>query len=321
MFSWLRKKDWKSSSSHLLFLSKFMQGVSPEHYVHAKHWESVLNESPQKAIQGFVKDGMLEPAELPELVYCQFKISELKNMLKERQLQVSGRKADLIDRLIEHDASGMEEATKGISVLKCSEEGKILAIDYLNQMKEKREKAENEVLNLLENRSFKKSVKVVAEYEASQVFPRGLGIEWSSYSGESDIEILNTIFRRMPGILKSVDEGRLENLHIAAAMMHLWGTNRASQWLPDDFETGIYMERDAAARMLVFYALHLRNMKYYKKGGVKTVEISIVDDSNTCPTCKKTSNKKYRIDKVPELPNPDCTCKIGCRCATVTCDI
>lgn len=321
MFDWLRKKSWENSSSHLLLLSKFMKGDSPDHFMHAEHWKTVLNESPKKAIKGFVKDGMLEPAELPELMEFKFKVSELKNMLKKRQLKVSGRKADLIERLIENDAPGMKKATNDISVFKCSEVGKILANDYLSQAKEEREKAEKEVLNLLKERSFKKSVEVVAGYEASQVFPRGLGIDWDSYSGESNVDVLNTIFGKPPSILKDVHDMRLESLRFAAAMMHLWGTNTASHWLPDNFDTGIYMESDVVARMLVFYALHQRQVKYYKQAGVKTVEVLTVDDSNTCTACKKLSKKKYRIDKVPELPNPNCTCKIGCRCTTVAKDL
>lgn len=320
MFDWLRKKDWKNSPPHLLLLSKFRRGDSLEHYKRAEHWETVLAEPPQKAIQRFVKDGMLEPGQLHELVGFKSKVTELKNMLKERKLQVSGRKADLIDRLIENDREGMVEATKGLRILKCSEEGNKLANDYLGQERNKREKAEEEVLNHLQERSFSKAVKVVAAFEASQVFPRGLGIDWGSYSGKSNAERLNTIFGRMPRILKGIDESRLEGLRFAAAMMHLWGTNKATPWLPDDFETGIYLEKDAAARMLVFYASHLQDVMRYKEAGVKTVEILCADDANTCPSCKTISGKKYRIHKAPELPNPDCTCEIGCRCTTVARD-
>lgn len=320
MFGWLRKKDWKNSAPHLLLLSKFRHSDSPDHYERAEYWESVLKESPQKAIQRFVKARMLEPAELLELVGFKFKVAELKNMLKERQLQVSGRKAALIGRLIENDREGMIGATKGLKVLKCSEEGEKLADHYLNQEKEKRENAEKEVLNLLGKRLFSRAAEVVADFEASQVFPRGLGIDWSSYGGESDVEDLNAIFGRTPGILKGIDEDRLERLRLAAAIMHLWGTNRASPWLPDDFKTGIHLQRDTAARMLVFHASHLRNMKQYKEVGAKTVEVLGVDDANTCPACKKITGKKYRINKVPEFPNPDCTCEIGCRCTTVAGD-
>lgn len=321
MFDWLRKRDWKNSSSHLLLLSKFMEGDSPDHYMDAEHWKSALNESPKKAIKGFVKDGMLEPAELTQLMDFKFKVSELKSMLKNRQLKMSGRKVNLIDRLIENDAPGMEKATNDISVFKCSEGGKILVNDYLYKAKEERERAEKIALNLLKERSFKKSVEVVARYEASQVFPRGLGIDWNCNSGKTDIEVLNTIFGKPPSILNDVDDRRLENLRLAAAMMHLWGTNSPSHWLPDDFDTEIYMESDVVARMLVFYALHQRQMKYYKQAGVRTVEILTIDDSNTCSACKKLSNKKYIIDKVPELPNPNCTCKIGCRCTAVAKDL
>ena len=70
--------------------------------------------------------------------------------------------------------------------------------------------------------------------------------------------------------------------------------NKASPRLPDDIETGIHLERDVAARMLVFHASHLRNMKQYKEAGVKTVEVLGVDDANTCPACKKISGKKVQ---------------------------
>lgn len=320
MFGWIKKGGWQNSASHLLLLSKFRHGDAPKHYERAEHWESALKEKPQKAIQRFLKEEMLEPAGLTELLDFKFKVFDLKNMLKERQLKVSGRKSELIKRLIDSDEEGMIEATKNLEILKCSAEGEKLADYYLNEEKEKREKTEKEVLSLLKNREFSKAVRIIAKYESSQVFPRGLGIDWSNYSGESDVEALNVIFKKVPGILNGIDDGRLESIRLAAAMMQLWGTNRASPWLPNDLETGIHLDRDAAARMLIFHASHLMNMKLYKESGVKNVEILGVDDANTCPACRKISGKKYNIDKVPELPNPHCTSEIGCRCTTVAGD-
>lgn len=317
MFGWSQKKNWRSSPAHLLLLSKFRNGDSPARYRDAGYWEAVLKEKPLKVIEQFLKDGVLEPAGLQELVDYKFKASDLKLMLKERGLKVSGRKEELIQRLIENDEQSMRDATKGLDMYWCTTEGIQPREHYREGEKAKRDAAEREVLDLLARKEFSKAVRIVAQYEASQVFPRGLGIDWENYNVESGAESLKTIFERTPGILKDIKENRLDKLCLAAAMMQLWGTNTAAQWLPDGFETGIRLDRDAACRMFVFHAAHLRNMAGYKEACVKTVEVSSVDDGNTCSDCRKISGKKYKLESVPELPYAKCTCDIGCRCTTV----
>lgn len=320
MAGFFSNKEWKDSSAHVLLLSEFLRGNSPNHYAHAEHWESVLNENPGKAIQRFLKEGMLVPAELAERMDYKFKVTDLKAMLKERKLRISGRKHELIERLIDNDKNGMIQVTNELEILKCSNRGEQLAKDYLQHEKEKRERTEHDVFDLLVTRNFKKAVQVVTNYEASQIFPRGLGIDWSNYSGDSEVEALQVIFGETPSILDSIDKIRLENLRLAAGMMQLWGTNSAQPWLVEDFETGTHLNKDAAARMLIFYASHLRDMKQYKEAGVKTVRISGVDDTNICAACRKINRIKYKINNVPELPNPQCTSDIGCRCMTVADD-
>jgi hypothetical protein len=314
------KAYWKTSAAHLLLLSKFRYGGLPKHYTDAQHWQSALGEEPAKAIEKFLEERLLVKAGLNELLDFQFKTSDLKRMLKERHLKVSGRKSELIERLIVNDKERMAELTKDIGLLKCTTEGAELAENYVTQEREKRERAGNEVLSFLKKHEFSKAVRVVVDFERSQVFPRGLGINWNTYSGESDIEALRAIFGGKPGILKDIDEGCLDSLRLGAAMMQLWGTNSARPWLPEDFETGSHLDADAAARMFVFHTSHLRNMDQYKKAGVKTVEVLGAGDDNTCPACQEISGKKYKLDKVPELPNPNCTCEIGCRCTTVVGD-
>jgi hypothetical protein len=192
-----------------------------------------------------------------------------------------------------------------------------LARDYLEREKAKRDAAERDVLDLLAKRDFSKVVRIVAQFEASQVFPRGLGVDWTNYDVESGVESLKAIFVRTPGILKGIDESRLAKLRLGAAMMQLWGTNTARHWLPEGFQTGIQLDSDAATRMFVFHATHLRNMAGYKEARVKTVEVSSVNDENTCSECRKISGKKYELETVPELPYTKCTCEIGCRCTTI----
>lgn len=316
----LKETDWKSSPPHLLLLSKFVRGDSPTRYATAEHWKSVLNEEPKKAIQRFVEDEMLEPASLAELIDFKFKASELKDMLKARQLKVSGRKSEMIARLAESDMEGMVAATSDVQLLRCTSEAARIAGKYVAHEQERRTVTENEVLRLLERREHVKAVRAVVAFEATQIFSRGLGINWSDYDGSSDIKALKTIFERKPRILGNISNDRLENLRVSAGMMQLWGTNTAAPWLPQDFTTGIHLDADSAARMLVFYASHLRAMEQYKEAGVRTAEVMAVEDNLTCSACHGINGKKYRLDAAPELPYPNCTCEIGCRCTTVAAD-
>lgn len=214
----------------------------------------------------------------------------------------------------------MRDATKSLVMYRCTAEGVQSAEHYLDGENAKRDAAEREVLGLLARKEFSNAVRVLAQYEASQVFPRGLGIDWKNYDVESGVESLKTIFERTPGILKDIEENRLSKLRLAAAMMQLWGTNTARRWLPDEFETGIHLDSDAACRMFIFHAAHLRNMASYKEARFKTIEVSSVGDGNTCAECQNINGKKYKVENVPELPYAECTCDIGCRCTTIVDD-
>jgi len=103
-------------------------------------------------------------------------------------------------------------------------------------------------------------------------------------------------------------------------MMYLWGTNRASKWLSKDVRTrieatGLPMKPDAAARMLWFHASFLSTVENYKRLGVDRVEV--LGTSDSCEDCQKLQKRRYRLDRVPELPYARCTHVMGCRCSMI----
>lgn len=200
---------------------------------------------------------------------------------------------------------------------RCTATGLRLAESYLEIEKAKRQDIEQEVLNLLSQGKYSDAVLAVAKYEATQVFPRGLGIVWKNYAKSSEFESLKTIFNSTPAILKPIEDHRLKQLRLAAGMMELWGTNTAGHWLPDGFDTGIHLDGDAACRTFIFYTIHMKNMKDYKALGAKMVEISGINDNTTCSECQKISGKKYLLENMPELPLAKCTSEMGCRCTSV----
>lgn len=311
--------DWRKSSAHLFLLSMFLEPRAPETILTGawgEKWEGVLREPADKAIKRFQKEGLLVESDLAgKLDFC-FKVTDLKDALRQRNLTVSGRKPDLIARLLAADPKGMEKAIKGIAVLVCSDAGRVVAEQYRSGEHAKREAAEQQVLLLLQQGRYRDACMTMAAFEATQVFPRGIGIDWNSYKPERDTEILTTVFNERPKILSRVHKDRLDVLRVGAAMAYLWGINSARKWLPADYETGIKLDPDPAARMLEFHAISRRTINEYRASKVvKAAKVQSVPEC--CPECKKISGKQFKLNNAIELPYEHCTSAMGCRCTWI----
>ena len=175
-FRFRSKLDWRESAAHILLLSRFKN--AREEYREGwlaghdwEEWEAALNESPQKAMRRFLDEDVLERASLTECLAYKYKASDLKAMLRQRGLQVSGRKTDLIDRLIQADREGMQVAVSGLSLFQCSEQGREIVEKYQATEGEKRARLEQALLGALKEREFSKAVDLRVSYAAEQVFP------------------------------------------------------------------------------------------------------------------------------------------------------
>jgi hypothetical protein len=269
-----------------------------------------IADGPSAVVEQLIQKGLLELAPLAERVSFKFKVEELRSMLKARGLPVSGTKAKLIQRLIEHAAPAMAEATRDVGPLyQCTARGLQLVEQYLAEEEVNRESAEREVLDLLAQGQYEAAVRRVNECEVTQVFPRGP-------LGQYDVECLHALFTSTPSILKGLDPARLVPLRLAAGMMQLSGDPRAvRRWLPADFETGAHFDAETACRMLSFSVNERLRRKSAKESGVRVVEVLGASDS--CPECQAISGRHFPLDQAPELPYPLCTSVLGCRCVTL----
>lgn len=309
-------KDWRTSPAHLLFLSKFIEPRIPEDFVTRIEWKEVLQGEPYKTISMFIDENMLLEGDLACRLSYKYKVIELKEFLKQRGQIVSGKKNVLIYRLIEIDKLGMENLVSDLLVLLCSDEGKRIAEEYLQNQKEKRILAEQQTILFLQNRKFKEACLIVGHYEAEQVFQRGINMDWKHYTPEIDIQMLNDIFASKPKVLKEMDSSKYEILWIVACMMYLWGTNKSGNWIASDFETGVRYDVTTASRLIEFNAYFKRELRDFVQNGEKKVYInSYVNDDLVCPACKKMSGKRFNISEIPELPYEQCTSEMGCRCS------
>ena len=318
---WLRKKNWRDSEAHLLMLTKFCDGDSLDTYADSEDWTSALGEKPKKAVERFIEESMLQPASLPRLLDYSFTATELRSMLRKKGIKVSGPKPEIIQRLIENDAPAMRSITKTATVYECTIQGAQIAQGFLREQRDRRLDAEQNSLAMLVKQDFTEAVRLMAHYESNQVFPRGVGIDWSNYDCKPATESLRIISQKRPGILNGMNTNRLEELRLAAGMIQLWGAADAKRWLPADFETGIHFDADVAARMLSFYAINLGRLSEYEDpdldGFVTGIEISAIDDGRHCPECRLINGKMYSLGQAPELPFPKCTSAMGCRCMVI----
>jgi hypothetical protein len=311
--------EWNKSDAHWLLLSKFLRPQDPDHFSKSEDWEFVLGEKPSQSIKRFVNEGLIGAADLENTLSFKYLLPELTRLSKQHGLPVSGRKSDLIQRLLIADPVAMKNSVAGLTILQCLPKGERMAEEYLSIEEEKRNRVETQVIDYVKKGMYKKASMTMAAFEDKQVFPRGMGCNWKNYDPERDIKLLNYIFSNKPKILSKLNDDELNILKIGASMMLLWGTNSAKKWMPPDLSLDLPFDNDTAARMVFFHALHKSNIVEYQKNGFKLVEIIGVRDS--CDECRKFVGKKYLLNEVPELPHEKCTHKYGCRCTTVVADV
>ena len=310
--------DWKKSKAHLLLLSKFLHGPRPENSVESDGWRNALGEPSRQAIQRLLSEGMLMTADLNDYLSYKYKVNELKDMLKQRGLSASGRKDEMIQRLAQADPDGMKKAVAELTLIKCTQRGKEIAEQYLVAEDEKRSYVEKQVIEYLTKRRFREASLAVATYENEQVFTRGMGTDWKHYNADHDVEVLSRVFGSKPKIMAQLSNDKTETLRIATAMMLLWGVDSPEKWLPDGFETELPFDNDIASRMLSSQAENQAQLQSYHEDGISSY-VEILATPESCDSCKRLEGKRYKLSNALELPNPNCTHEMGCRCVYLPC--
>ena len=120
-------------SSHLFFLTTFLQprlsGDLP--IMSATEWEQVLGEHPSEVTRQLEGRGLVIRSNLALHLDHKFSVDELKGLLKTRGLALSGRKDELILRLMETRHPDMWEIVSGLRLLQCSEQGTQIVAQFL----------------------------------------------------------------------------------------------------------------------------------------------------------------------------------------------
>lgn len=311
--------DKTLNREEVFLLSKFQKFQEPREFK-TEFWQSVIKKSINKIIDNFLENGFLEKADLQTVLAHKCKMDELKRRLKNKNLKTSGKKENLIERLLDCAHNELQKEYATVNLYRCSEVGMTLVNQFIEGENRRREESEHIVINELKERNFVKAIREVVKFEASEIIPRGMGIDWKNYNLEQiDVETLTNIFKSKPKILSDVDDDKLEALRIGASMMHLYGAVAADKWFPTNLETKSRFDNNTAARMLLFHTEFLREKNDINnsiKSGIATIkQIAIIASNDSCEECKAMANKKYTLNNIPELPYEKCSCDLGCRCS------
>jgi hypothetical protein len=158
----------QAPDARLLLLSKFLQPQLVSDFTKSDEWNQTLGQDPGDVIQQLIDEGMLTEPVLHACLAFRFKVSDLKQMLKARDLPVSGRKDELIERLVNADPEAMTKAGTGRGLLQCSAVGRGLAEQYVSDQLQKRKEVEQYVFEQLSKRNLKEASRVVSDFKVAQ---------------------------------------------------------------------------------------------------------------------------------------------------------
>ena len=318
--------DSELSIDELEVLVKFLKPI-PQNYLNSLYWklewEEISKKSLSKTIQELIENKFIESPKLPNILDYAFKISELKELCRERDLKPTGKKAELIERLISNDEIGMKLSVNKLKLLMSSETGIKLAQDYLLEKEKEKELAKHSILMALEKKDLGLAIRTMIDYEVNQFFQRGINIDWKNEKEENHLPILSSIFSDTPTILKNIALEKLEPIRVIAGFNYLWSEPFSNQ-LSEYEEVSNKYNIQVCADMLfsnsknkneileIFETYRISPTNFRKKMRVK---ILTCNDDLVCEDCKIIAGRNYKPDgKIPEVPNPYCSCENGCRC-------
>jgi|GEM_PF-2266876 len=292
-------------------LREFKFQGNPDDYTNSERWQDVLPD-PEYTVKFFSEGDLIRPLTQIETIDLNLTKVEIQDVLRTHNKPVSGLKDELIKRALNIDENIFNDKLKEESIYKCTEKGLKLVKIFENYQQKLQKKVKEEILSQLENRQFRSCLELRKKFEDEKVFPSPPGMgTWSTFIS-STLEQLQLIFSKRPTILKEISDDNLEKLRLGAGFLAIWGESKPDKDLISR-ELECKFDFDVACRMLLFHASHIQDLTRYEESNVVR-KVEIIASNDSCDNCKKIDGKKFEIDKVPELPYPNCTCELGCRC-------
>lgn len=337
--------SWVSSQPHLALLEKFLSAREVKDWF-LEWWAPVFGTDTQRVIDGLIAHGALELAPT---------VADLKVMLSSRGLKVSGKKAELIQRLLEADPKGMEVQYAHRMILRCTPAASQAVSRWKSECEKAYETAADNVIAALQKRHFKEAIRTADAYRKNKFKPplppgaEAMIITPAPRPIEERAKELATVFTMRPKILNELQPEQWEGLYLNYAVGELLGRTAPEKCMPGFTVSNSskpflrYTEKDedddgednapetpenCVPRSICINAMNsataTRMLSSYVKHQSDLAQMRELGIKKAkiigiggCEACAALNNKTFLLDELPELPYEKCTCALGCRCMTI----
>jgi hypothetical protein len=293
--------DWRRSPEHIRCLSCFRNPNTGKY----AFWYTI-KESPEAALERWVRDGAIAACDLPTKVAHKLTIAQLKEVLKSHEKRISGGKAQLVEAAVITARDEMEAATRDLTLYECTP----LALQLLEEFDQA--KCEAEILAQTQSHEQLLAENAKAAFATFVAFQRGF-VAANYPGGSEEVETLMVILGSGPKTVGHLDVDDLRTLRAAAAMKTLWRLAADAAWLPENFVTP-KCDNARAVRLLLCHANSRETIARYSTW-CKSVKLAFdKNDVDVCEHCAALDGTVHNIDEVPEIPTEYCTSRNGCIC-------
>lgn len=246
-------------------------------------------------------------------------VNELRGLLKQNKLKLTGKKADLISRILSTYPGSLAQYLPKEAHFIATEKGCSAVASRTKRRKLQKELCELNILKLAKEKDSLEIIRIWNEFSEGEPFLSTI----DASRCPREVDILAGIYHGKCLYLETrLAAQEIDALRPTAALKHICGKSlsprtldaiKASRTVFDTEKDGI--SQDVAERMLIFFACNHSRLKQLKQNGYHLVSTSCCSDS--CKHCIDLSQSVASIHNAPQLPHAGCSHSMGCRCTYI----
>lgn len=256
-------------------------------------------------VQRLINRGELAVASLDTQIQVTYRVKDLKAMLKERGLLVSGTKPVLVQRLIASGFGLGEDLPSKVYV--CTSSGRAKVEEWSGRRTAALENAVSEAIELLREGRIRQSIRLADEVQKQWPTIQDVAVRFNPLAISSDPmrqeRLIEIILSAQPGILSDLGAADLDRLRMAVSLWQIGLTVPGIECAMKGYVGSEKLTRGRPLYLLLYYATNIANIERIQSLGLHAADLNF---DGPCRECAKLDGKRYALENLPELPNPRC---------------